>query len=146
MVSSSDDTIHCGASCRNSYYMGTPISLTAVADAGSTFTGWAPASLNCPGTAPCLVSMGWGKSVRAVFVGPQKLVVTKQRIGQGNGSVASNPAGINLNDFGTRAEAKFVLNDVGEPHRNTGWELRFHGMETRSPRLSGNCSLRGHHG
>ena len=110
IVESYDETIHCGSACRNSYYMGTPMSLTATPDTGSTFMGWAPSSVSCPGTNPCLVTMGSAKTVRATFIGPQKLTVRKQHVGTGNGTVQSDPPGIDFDLYGTSAQAYFLLN------------------------------------
>ena len=56
--------IECGADCTEGYDEGTPVSLTAVADAGSTFTGWSGA---CEGTGTCDLTMSGPQSVTATF-------------------------------------------------------------------------------
>ena len=137
VVESHDQTINCGSTCRNGYHMGTPITLTATANRGSTFMGWAPASLNCPGMDPCMVTMGPGKTVRAIFTGPQKLTVRKQHVRAGNGTIVSDPVGIDFGLYGTYAEAYYLLNTevtltatadtgaclpAGNPHRSTARE------------------------
>ena len=113
VIENHDETIHCGSTCRNGYYIGTPITLTATANPGSTFMGWAPASLNCPGTDPsCFVTMYSGKTVRAIFVGPQKLRVRKQHVRAGNGTITSDPYGIDFGLYGTYDDAYFLLSTV----------------------------------
>jgi len=109
IVESMDESLHCGSSCRNSYYSGTSMVLTATADPGSTFMGWTPASLKCPGTDPCALTMYSAKMVRAVFVGPQKLTARKQHLRGGNGTILSDPEGIDFGLYGTSAQALFPL-------------------------------------
>jgi uncharacterized repeat protein (TIGR02543 family) len=54
-----------GADCGESYPIGTVVTLTAMADAGSTFTGWSGA---CTGTvATCTVTMDAAQTVTATF-------------------------------------------------------------------------------
>ena len=57
--------INCGGDCSESYLEQTPVTLTAVADTGSTFTGWNGAG--CNGTGDCLVTMDGDKGVTATF-------------------------------------------------------------------------------
>ncbi|HYC36335.1 MAG TPA: DUF4214 domain-containing protein [Usitatibacter sp.] len=66
-VSSSPAGIDCGATCVASYANGTAVTMTAVAAAGSTFTGWIDNGSGCSGTAPCTVSLGTSKAVAAGF-------------------------------------------------------------------------------
>src|SRR5262245_21026722 len=63
-VSSSPAGISCGASCQAAFAPGTLVSLTAVADAGSTFIGW---SGDCSGNGSCQVTMNQSHSVNALF-------------------------------------------------------------------------------
>jgi len=62
-VTSSPSGIDCGSDC--SYpYAGVVVTLTAVSDAGSTFTGW---SGDCSGTDVCVVTMTAAQNVMATF-------------------------------------------------------------------------------
>ena len=63
-VSSAPAEIICGVSCKALFEEGTAITLTAVADSGSEFTGWSGA---CSGTGPCAFTLGEGAEVVANF-------------------------------------------------------------------------------
>jgi hypothetical protein len=63
-VSSAPAGIICGVSCEALFEEGTAITLTAVADSGSEFTGWSGA---CSGTGPCALTLGEGAEVVAKF-------------------------------------------------------------------------------
>ena len=63
-VSSAPAGIICGVSCTAVFEEGTAITLTAVADSGSEFTGWSGA---CSGTGPCAFTLGEGAEVVANF-------------------------------------------------------------------------------
>ncbi len=56
--------IDCGPDCSETYAAGTPVTLTASAEPGSSFTGWSGA---CTGTQSCAVTMNAGRSVTATF-------------------------------------------------------------------------------
>lgn len=57
--------INCGADCSEDYAVSTEVTLTATADAPSTFTGWSGAG--CTGTGNCVVTMDAAKAVTASF-------------------------------------------------------------------------------
>jgi len=110
-ISTPDSGINCGpgaTACRNSYYKGTPVTLSAAAVTDSTFTGWKPTAL-CPDKGDCTVTMDRSRSVQAVFVGPQKLTVTKQKVKKGDGRVASTPGGIDCGAGCSRASWLYPL-------------------------------------
>ena len=89
-VTSNPGGIACGVSCDHDFTNGASVTLTAVAAAGSSFTGWSGA---CAGSsATCTVTMSVARSVTATFTADAPLVVVKA--GTGNGTVTSNPAGI----------------------------------------------------
>jgi len=91
-VTSSPAGINCGADCMEDYASGTPVTLTATADAGSVFAGWSGA---CSGTSTCSVTMSQARSVTATFNANQVFTLSVAAAGTGSGTVTSSPAGIN---------------------------------------------------
>ena len=92
-VTSDPVGIDCGTDCSEVYDYGTAVTLTAVEDAGSTFTGWSGAADCSDGE----VTMDAAKSCTATFdLNTYTLDVTIA--GSGSGTVTSDPAGI---DCGT---------------------------------------------
>ena len=89
-VTSAPSGINCGADCSEAYAPGTPVTLTATAAVGSTFTGW---SGSCSGPGACAVTMNMSHMVTATFTLNQYLV-TVAKAGTGSGTVTSSPAGI----------------------------------------------------
>jgi len=91
-ITSNPPGIDCGDTCDASFDNGSSVTLTAVANTGSTFTGWSGAE--CPGTGICVVTISNAKTVTANFtLNTYALSVTKT--GTGNGTVTSSPTGIN---------------------------------------------------
>ena len=91
-VTSNLGVINCPGDCSDPYNYGSVVTLTASAQAGSSFTGWSGGS--CSGTGSCVVTMTGATLVTANFVlGSNSMTVTKA--GNGDGTVTSNPAGIN---------------------------------------------------
>jgi len=95
-VSSTPVGIDCGSTCSHSFDENTEVMLLAIADPGSTFTGWSGA---CTGMqTPCAVTMDSDKAVVANFDlsgGGATYTLTVSKTGSGTGTVSSNPAGIN---------------------------------------------------
>ena len=87
-ITSDDGFILCGTGkgCSAKYYPGSPVTLTAEALPGSTFTGWQSATVSCPGTDPCALILDKTTSVKAVFIGDYMLkVVSKSQKVKGVG-------------------------------------------------------------
>ena len=83
-----------GNTCTGTFAGGTPVSITATPDNGSTFAGWGGACGS--GTGTCSLNISSNTSATATFntqVTTYALTVTKA--GTGTGTVTSNPAGIN---------------------------------------------------
>ncbi|MBI3358270.1 MAG: hypothetical protein HY037_01575 [Nitrospirae bacterium] len=89
-VTSDPSGITCGSDCVQGYLDGTIVTITAVPDADSVFSGWSGA---CAGTGSCTVIVNATKSVTATFTRIYTLSVEK--IGSGSGVVTSTPSGIN---------------------------------------------------
>ncbi len=87
-VTSSPAGISCGGSCSASYSSGQTLTLTAAADANSTFDGWSGA---CSGTGSCNVTVDAAKGVTANFT-RKTYAVTVTRTG--GGTVTSSTGGI----------------------------------------------------
>jgi hypothetical protein len=64
-VTSTPPGINCGSTCRADFTMGTNVTLTASADAGSTFTGWSGGG--CSGTGPCTIPLNSDTTIGASF-------------------------------------------------------------------------------
>lgn len=63
-VTSNPAGIECGVNCATVFDFGKVVTLTAVADPGSSFTGW---SGDCAGTGNCVVTMDAARDVTATF-------------------------------------------------------------------------------
>jgi hypothetical protein len=91
-VTSTDQKIACGADYSESYFLGTPVVLSATPAAGFLFLGW---SEPCSGTSTCEVTMDRAKTVKATFIGPQTFGVIISSVKNGKDKVKSSPDGIN---------------------------------------------------
>jgi len=91
-VTSNPAGINCGADCSESYPYNTQVTLTATASTDSYFAGWS-------GDADCSdgqVTMNVSKTCIATFnIRIYTLMLTKTETGGSDGTVISNPAGIN---------------------------------------------------
>ena len=92
-VSSVPAGINCGPTCMAPFPASPPVLLTAMAAAGSTFTGWGGDCASAGMNATAQVTLDANKTCDAKFDGGGILTVTKS--GTGTGTVSSVPAGIN---------------------------------------------------
>jgi hypothetical protein len=73
-VTSTTAGIDCGTTCTRTYLDYESVTLTAVASAGSTFTGWTGA---CSGTGTCTLAMSEARAVTATFSRPSNAFTAK---------------------------------------------------------------------
>jgi hypothetical protein len=88
-VTSSPMGVDCGTRCAVTYNYGTIVTLTALPDDASDFTGW---SGDCSGTTTCSVTIDGTRSVAAAFA-PKMRALTVTKIGDGSGTVTVTPNG-----------------------------------------------------
>ncbi|KAA6462161.1 hypothetical protein DYQ86_08830 [Acidobacteria bacterium AB60] len=104
-VSSAPAGITCGTTCAASFATGAAVTLTATANAGSTFAGWSGGG--CSGTGSCVVTLSSNTTVTATFntsTTPTNNLTVKLA-GTGTGTVSSAPSGITC---GTTCTAAFA--------------------------------------
>ena len=87
--------INCGITCTDTIVSKTVLTLTAIADPGSIFTGWS--GLDCTGTDDCILTMDAAKTVSATFTLNQYNLITNTI---GNGTIYLDPPG-GVYDYGT---------------------------------------------
>ena len=68
VVTSTPLGINCGSVCSAIYARGTAVTLTAIPNSSSTFTGWSGACSNQSASNPCVVTMNAVESVTAHYV------------------------------------------------------------------------------
>ncbi|MBK9032522.1 MAG: hypothetical protein IPL61_14630 [Myxococcales bacterium] len=92
-VTSNPPGIACGADCTEVYVATTPVVLTAVPDANTTFAGWSGGG--CSGAAPtCTITISTAATVTATF-NTNRYGLTVTKAGPGTGTVSSAPTGLN---------------------------------------------------
>ena len=104
VVSSEPAGIDCGSDCSEVFDYGMVVTLTAVPNPNSSFTGWAGA---CTGSDQCVLTMTAVTQVTATFTLDSHELTASQN-GNGGGSVTSTPPGIDCGsdcsetfDYGT---------------------------------------------
>jgi uncharacterized repeat protein (TIGR02543 family) len=105
-VSSTPNGINCGGICTANFDQNKIVSLTAIADAGSSFAGWTGA---CTGLTTCSVTMDAAKTVTASFNLIPKVALTVTKSGTGTGSISSDLAGI---DCGATCTSSFLQGKI----------------------------------
>lgn len=104
-ITSNPAGINCGNDCSESYSSGLQVTLSAVPDDNTRFDGWSGA---CSGTEDCVLTMNSDKSADATFntietppppppppPPPTSYILTVSKSGVGQGTITSNPSGIN---------------------------------------------------
>ena len=142
-VSSSPEGIACGGLCSATFAPGTPITLTAAPDAGSTFLGWGGA---CAGAAlTCDLTMDAARTVTASFATPATSYYTvipcrvyDSRRAGAPGALAAGAAKAILvaGHCGVPATAKAVSLNVTVVSPSVGGNLRLYASSTPRPTTS----------
>jgi hypothetical protein len=97
--------VDCGSACNARFDAAASVTLSATPGAGQVFGGWGG---DCTGTAPsCVVKMQTARTVTASFNAPPPASLTLNVSVSGNGTVRSQPAGI---DCGSTCSAPFAVN------------------------------------
>jgi Divergent InlB B-repeat domain len=130
-ITSSPAGINCGSDCSEIYSSGTVVSLTPIAASGSTFAGWS-------GDSDCLdgnVTMTANRSCTATF---NLNALTLNVVRAGNGTVNSNPAGI---DCGSQCSTSYAAGTQvtlsAKPNQNS----KFAGWAGGGCQGVGNCTV-----
>ncbi len=102
-VASAPSGINCGSTCSATFPTSNSVTLVPTAAAGSTFVRWTGA---CSGTGSCTLTMSNDQVVSAQFdLVPEMVTLTVNKSGRGDGTVTSNPGGI---DCGQVCVATFL--------------------------------------
>jgi len=126
-VTGSDGLINCGSTCSVNYESGKSVTLAALANSGSVFSGWSGGG--CSGTGTCTATMTAAKSVTVTFIPVYNLTVTKSVTGAG--TVTSSDGTINC---GATCSANY---DPGTSETLTAWSNSGY---TFTGWLGGGCS------
>ena len=83
--------------CQATFSGSTDLTISATAEAGSTFDGWSGNGINCP-TSACTVTISSSNTITATFnsvsAATQTLTIVGGGNGTGSGSILSDPEGI----------------------------------------------------
>ncbi|HTY77655.1 MAG TPA: IPT/TIG domain-containing protein [Candidatus Bathyarchaeia archaeon] len=99
-VTDSSGGLNCGSVCAYTYPAGKPVTLTATAASGSTFSGWSGGA--CSGTGPCSLVGNVPMTVTATFAVGTAATISSITPNQGTAGVAV-PVTINGSGFATGA-------------------------------------------
>ena len=108
-VTSSPAGISCGTACpqaEHEYLEGTKVVLTASAAAGSEFVEWR--GCNAESAGKCEITVGEETTVEAEFNGIEKFPLILEKLGAGQGTVTSSPAGISCGTACPLAKAEYL--------------------------------------
>ena len=138
-VVSSPPGIDCGLTCLALFDPGTPVTLTATADASSVFTGWS--GEGCSGTGTCQVTMSQARTVTASFSTsnrPDGLLAYNTGVYVGNNiyntTGAAQVRGVKMRRGGTATFRWRIQNDgmaldriaFSAPGNSAGFLIRFY--------------------
>ena len=142
-VKSTDHNINCPGTCGYSYSVNTPVTLSATAPTGWTFSGWGGA---CTGTGPCNVTMTQNLSVTATFIQDQGFYSLTVSL-VGSGSVVSTDGSINCPGTCSNTYAgntQVTLNATAGPGATfSGWSGACTGSGSCTMTMTQNLSVTG---
>ena len=113
-VTSAPPGINCGAGCTTEnadFIINTMVTLTAAADGISSFSGWGGACAAAGTNASATVNMTDAMTCSADFTLEER-TLTVNKSGNGDGTVTSNPAGINCGPGCTTDNAIYIINTM----------------------------------
>ncbi len=91
-VTSNPSGINCGGTCNADFNEGTDVTLTAAADASSTFAGWGGDCSSCGANTTCDITMDAAKTCTATFTLNQyTITATANPVAGGSVSCSPNP-------------------------------------------------------
>jgi uncharacterized delta-60 repeat protein len=108
-VTSSPSGINCGSTCQAEFAGGTPVTLTAAPQPGSTFTGWSGGG--CSGTGACEVTLNSGTHVTATFASAGG--GEEEGSGKGGGGSGGSPAPTGQSQAGVSSPGSSSHNSPG---------------------------------
>jgi predicted outer membrane repeat protein len=105
-VTATPGAIDCGPTCSDLYDPNTTVTLTAVADAETTFAGWTGDCASAGTNTTCTITMESARSVTATF-NWKTYTLSVSQDGTGTGTVTSSPTGI---DCGSDCSESYIYN------------------------------------
>jgi hypothetical protein len=154
-VTSSPAGINCGSDCTEDVKIGKKITLTAKADANSTFTGWSGG--NCSGTGKCVVVMNADTEVTAAFsaktpaisVSPDSLDFGGVKVGKkitktlkiadtGSGNLVITLSGLDGTDFGIQGSSSVTIKAKGSYSLKVLFTPKSTGSKTATLKITSN--------
>lgn len=127
--------IDCGSSCSVGFTGGTPVTLTATADAGSVFGGWSGA---CSGVAACDLVIDGDAAAEAEFVLEPSHSLAVALAGDGEGTVVTLPSGIACAPV---CNASFAAGSTVTLSATPAFDAEFTGWSGDGCSGTGDCSL-----
>jgi hypothetical protein len=137
-VTSTPAGISCGSTCEASFPSGSTVALTAVANSGSTFSGWSGGG--CTGTGACIVTLTTATTVTANF-NAAMYALTISVDGDGVGAVGSQPGGIDCGSTGTVCSAMYPAGTMVTLTGTAGGGSSFGGWSGTSCMGPGPCTV-----
>ncbi len=141
IVTSNPPGIYCGDYCYEDYEQGTTVTLTAQPDTGNYIYDWVGCDNVSPDKTTCTVSMNYYRLVTVVFKAYTQS--TLNVLVTGNGSVVSNPLGINCQENAGSCTKSYDENTqvtlIANP--NNGYTFNGWGSDCSSCGTNPSCTI-----